>query len=111
MTKENDGRIKLTDDDRENIQRLYKVEHLPIRQIARLFEGKCSRRSIQYIIFPERLEVVKKRQKEVKRWEAYNTKEIRKNVMRKYRAKLKKVYGIVGRYEVVDNDVDNVDNS
>ena len=96
MMKANDGRRKLSDDDRENILRLHK-ENTPIREIARMFEGKCSRRLIQLVIFPERAEVIKKRAIEVKRWDPYNTKDLRTPVMRKYRAKLKAIYGIIGR--------------
>lgn len=49
-----DRRVKLTDQDRAEIVRLYKQEKLPIREIARKYEGKTSRRNIQFIIFPER---------------------------------------------------------
>jgi len=98
MTKANDGRRKLSDDERENIRRLHK-ENIPIREIARMYEKKCSRRLVQLVIFPERAEVIAKRAVEVKRWEPYNTKELRKPVMRKYRAKLKAIYGIIERYK------------
>lgn len=50
-----------------------------------------SRRSIQFILYPERLARVKARAIEVKRWEAYNTKEIRKPVMQKHRAYIRKL--------------------
>lgn len=89
--KENDGRVKLTIEDKEDIQSLYHVKKLPIREIARIYEKVCSRRMIQFVLFPERLEIVKKRAIEVKRWEPYNTKDIRREVMRKYRAKLRKL--------------------
>lgn len=48
-----DRRVKITDDDKEQIKWLYK-QNTPIREIARQFEHKCSRRLIQFILFPER---------------------------------------------------------
>ena len=88
---ENDKRRKITDEDKAYIKKLHK-EGESIREIARIMEKICSRRSIQYILYPERLEVVKARQKEVKRWEKYNTKELRLEVMRKYRERIRKVH-------------------
>lgn len=72
------------------------IEKLPVREIARIFEGKCSRRMIQFVIFPERLEVVKKRQIEKKAWEVGNHKDIHTPAMQKHRAKLKELYKNVG---------------
>ncbi len=48
-----DRRVKLTDDDKARIAKLYKQGE-PVREIARQFEKICSRRSIQLILFPER---------------------------------------------------------
>jgi len=62
----NDRRIKLTDDDREQIQRMYKSQRMGVREIAREFEGRCSRRTVQFVLFPERLEEMQKRYKETK---------------------------------------------
>ena len=50
-----DRRRKLTKDDKKEIIRLYS-EGAPIRQIALLFADKCTRRNIQFILFPERIE-------------------------------------------------------
>ena len=88
--KENDGRRKLQDEDREYIKQLHKQGE-SIHGIARIFQGICSKRTVQFVLYPERLERVKARAKEVKRWEPYNTKELRKGVMRKYRAKIRKL--------------------
>lgn len=52
-----DARRKLTDSDRAKIIKLYD-DGLSIRGIARAFEGKCSRRLIQFVIFPDRAEKV-----------------------------------------------------
>ena len=51
--KEHDRRRKLTDEDREEIQNMHK-SGVSIRAIAREYEGKCSRRLIQFVLFPER---------------------------------------------------------
>ena len=82
--KEKDGRRKLLDEDCEYIKQLHK-EGEPIREIARIMEGICSRRTIQFVLFPERMERVKARAKEVKRWEPYNTAEKRRVYMRTHR--------------------------
>lgn len=47
-----DRRVKLTDEDKENIRALRK-DGLPIREIARMYEHKCTRRTIQYVLRPE----------------------------------------------------------
>ena len=52
-----DRRVKLTDDDKEAIRSLYKDGN-GIREIARMYENKCTRRVIQYILFPERYAVL-----------------------------------------------------
>jgi len=53
LPKEKDRRRKLTDEDKEIIKRLY-VDGIAIREIARIFKNKCSRRLIQFILFPDR---------------------------------------------------------
>ena len=79
-----DGRRRITDDQREEIKNLYSIGK-SIHSIAN--STGVSRRSVQLILFPERYEAIKARAKEVKRWEAYNTADIRREVMRKHRAK------------------------
>lgn len=64
-----DRRIKLSEDERQEIIYLYKIEGQPIRAIARTFEGKCSRRMVQFILFPERAETAKQN---LKRWRKAN---------------------------------------
>jgi len=88
--KENDGRVRLTDDNRKDIVKLYN-EDTPVREIARIFEGVCSRRMIQFVIFPERLEVVRQNAIDKKAWLLYYTKEKGTETRRKYRAKLLKL--------------------
>lgn len=82
---EHDGRRKITGEQRQEIRRLYEIECKSIREITRVVG--CSRRSVQFILFPERAQVVKNRAKEVKRWEPYNKKEVHTPAMRKHRAK------------------------
>lgn len=59
IPRELDRRFRISEEDKLEIARLYKQEKLAIREIARLFEGRCSRRSIQFILFPERLVLAK----------------------------------------------------
>jgi len=85
-----DKRRKLTDEEREMVKFLYQ-NGISIRRIAKIFEHKVSRRTIQFILFPERLE----RQYDYKRernWD-YNRKRHTKAV-KKYRRHLKEIYGL-----------------
>lgn len=52
-----DRRVKLSEGDKIYIQSLYQ-EGNGIRKIARIFKNKCSRRMIQFVLFPERLKTV-----------------------------------------------------
>ena len=47
-----DRRVKLSDDDKDTIRNLY-AQNVPIRGIARLYQDKCSRRTIQYTLRPD----------------------------------------------------------
>lgn len=47
-----DRRVKLTEEDKEHICKLHK-EGEGVRSIARMYEHKCSRRTIQYTLRPE----------------------------------------------------------
>jgi len=82
---EHDGRRKITDEQKQEVRRLYEIEGLAIREITR--RVGISRRSVQFILFPERAEAVKARHKEVKRWEKYNKPEYHTPYMRTHRAK------------------------
>jgi len=64
--KKYDRRIKLTDEERKHIKKLYKLK-MPIRAIARCYKEKCSRRLIQFILFPERDKTLKEICKKEKR--------------------------------------------
>jgi len=81
-----DRRVKITDEDKEQMRYLHK-SNMPIREIARQFEGVCSRRTIQLVIFPERLEVAKKQFAERSKDGRYRpSKEKWAGIMREHRA-------------------------
>ncbi len=90
----NDGRRKLTAEDRENIIKMFKDEKMGVREIARVYEGKCSRRLIQFVLFPDRLKTLQERNKKDKHWMKYYDKEKHKMYMRKHREKLKRLGGV-----------------
>ena len=58
-----DRRIKLTSEDKENIKLTAETGNYSQRQIALMFG--VSRRTIQFILFPEKLEENKKRRAEL----------------------------------------------
>lgn len=92
IPKEHDKRVRLTDEDREEIKKLYTRDKLGVREIARMYEGKCSRRLIQFILFPERYEVVKKRQKTEKVWLRQYDRKVHTEAMRRHREHKKKLF-------------------
>ena len=63
LPREADRRVKLTEKDRDDIRRRYKAGE-GIRAIARVYEDKCSRRTVQFVLFPEREALVHKQAKE-----------------------------------------------
>ena len=87
---EHDGRKKISDEQKADVLRLYNNKRESINQIARTVG--ISKRSVQFILFPERLAVVKARAIEVKRWEPYNAKEIHTPAMQKHRAKKQELF-------------------
>lgn len=76
-----DRRRKLSDEDKAEIRRLYEVEEMGIREIARLYEDKVCRRTVQFVLFPHRLKQVNFKG----HWKKYYSKEKRKREMRKFR--------------------------
>ena len=89
-----DKRRKLTDEDKAYIKKLYEVEHLPIREISRIFEGICSRRAIQFVLFPNRDKALKVKVKEEKRWNKYYDKDKHKDYMRAHRQNIREKFGL-----------------
>jgi hypothetical protein len=51
---EYDRRVKLTPSDKVRIRSLFYNDRIGIREIARRYEKICSRRAIQFVIYPER---------------------------------------------------------
>lgn len=95
VTREHDRRVKLTEDDKERIRSMYK-DGMGIRAIAREYEGKCTRRAIQYTLFPERYAALlanARRRRKIKgnTLQEYG-KEKWRDTMREHRAYKKKLY-------------------
>jgi hypothetical protein len=63
LPRELDRRIKVTESDKRDIDFLYRVERKSIREIARIYEDVCSRRTIQFVLFPEKYEESLKKHK------------------------------------------------
>jgi len=80
-----DRRIKLTDEDRTKIINLYKKENKGIREIARTYADKCSRRLIQLVIFPERATAIAQNAKNKEAWHIYYDTKKRRQYQRTHR--------------------------
>lgn len=65
-----DRRRKLTEDDKEDIKTRHKRGET-IHAIARAYRGICSRRLIQFVIFPERLKQMQERNAKEQHWKKY----------------------------------------
>jgi transposase len=86
-----DRRIKLGAFDHENIRKLHTQGH-SIREIARIYENKCSRRTIQMVIRPELRERLKENFKKNRSDGRYKpTKEKWAQTMREHRQYKKSV--------------------
>lgn len=90
LPKDKDRRRKLNDKQKEKIKLLYKSGKT-IRSIAREFDGICSRRMIQFVLFPNRMkhnaELFKQRRKDGR---YYDKEKNRKAIasLRKYKKDL-----------------------
>lgn len=92
LGKENDGRKKITDEQKVEIRELYE-RGIGIREITRRMVP-MSRRSIQFILFPERLEHLKQHYKQIEHWKQYYDKDKMKESIRKLRAKKRMIFNI-----------------
>lgn len=84
-----DRRVKLTQEDKAGIIHLKDTENLSQRKLARMFG--VSRRTIQFVLYPEKLEENKKRREERGGWEQYYDKDKHRDSMkntRRYKNKL-----------------------
>jgi len=84
VPKGKDKRVKITELDKIEIKALNN-RGVPIREIARQFQDVCCRRSIQYIIYPERLDKVKLQYKERRKDGRYYDKDKHRVAMSKHR--------------------------
>lgn len=64
LPREFDRRRKLSDEQKEHIRFCYFGLKMGVREIAREYEGICSRRAIQFILFPERARAVSQHAKD-----------------------------------------------
>ncbi len=85
LTGLSDRRRKLTDDDKLEILRLYQVEKLGIREIARRYEKKCSRRLVQFVLFPNRLKAMQKVHAKNQHWKTYHNRKKSTEAVRNWR--------------------------
>lgn len=89
MKKEDDKRIKLTDDDKEEIRKLYSKGMFSQRKLAEIFN--VSRRTIQFVLNPEKLKESYKQRAERGKDGRYYNKEKQKEYMQRYRHQKKKL--------------------
>jgi hypothetical protein len=70
IPREQDKRVKITEKDKEEIKDM-KAKGYSIHEIARAFQAVCSRRMIQFIIYPERrIQAMKNRD-----WKKYHDRQ------------------------------------
>jgi hypothetical protein len=81
------SRVKLSDDERNDIKELYKQGKF-IREIARLYEHRVSRRCIQFVLFPERMISANKNHN----WKKYYNKDRRREEMKVHRRRKQKLF-------------------
>lgn len=90
MKKENDKRIKLTNENKQEIRKMYETGMYSQRQLASMFN--VSRRSIQFAINPDNyrrnLDLLIERRKDGR----YYDKEKHTEYVREYRKRKKKLY-------------------
>lgn len=85
IPREYDRRVKVTDDDRLIIKRMFN-EGVAIRAITRHFEGRLSRKIITYVIYPERQEKARADYKERRKDGRYYNRDRHREAMRRHRA-------------------------
>lgn len=83
IPKDKDKRIKLTDEQREQIREMYATGLYSQRTLAKMFN--VSRRLIVFTIYPERLEENKKRRAERGGSKQYYDKDKHREYMKQHR--------------------------
>jgi hypothetical protein len=91
LPRELDRRVKLTEIDKKDIKARHKAGE-PIHAIARAYKGVCSRRMIQFVIFPERLKALQEKYIEEKHHLKYYDKDKSRETMREHRAYKQALY-------------------
>lgn len=90
-------RIKLFIDDKIYIRGLY-AEGIPIRQIVKKYYPSVSRRTIQFVLFPERkLKAAEQRKNNGRLFNNYYQKDRHRNYMKKHRKHKHEVFIERGR--------------
>ena len=85
--QDNDIRVKLTDEDKEHIKLIWNSgKGQSINQIAK--DYAVSKRSIQFILFPERIQTMRAN----RNWRKYYSKEKNREYARKHRLHKKILY-------------------
>lgn len=100
-----DKRVKLTEDDKEKIRQEYATGLISQRGLARKY--KVSKRTIQFVLDPEKLERVKEQFKERRKDGRYYSKEKQREYMKKHRDHKKELWAegkIKEHKEGRDND-------
>lgn len=92
LPKGTDRRVRLTDEEREDIKELHFVKGWGVRKIARTY-SHVSRRLIQFVLFPDRLKVVADNAKNKKAWLIYYDKEKHTKAMREHRRYKQSILG------------------
>ena len=85
-----DKRVKLTAEDKIKIKEEYETGSISMRQLATKYG--VSRRSIQFAVYPERLEIVKQQYKERRKDGRYYDKQKHTEAIRKHRHHKKELY-------------------
>jgi hypothetical protein len=88
-----DGRVHLADWQRQDIIKRHRQGE-GIRSIARIYKKICSRRLIQFVIFPERKQKLYAERTKNKVWLKYYDKEKHSQAVKNLRAKKRKLYNI-----------------
>lgn len=86
---EKDRRIKLDDADRNLIRELHK-DGFSLRRLARAFG--VNKKTIGFIVYPEKYEEQKAKMKEIKAWKIYYNKEKHTDSIRNHRRYKQEIY-------------------
>ena len=87
---ENDKRIKLTEEQRENIKKEYSTGLISQRSLAEKYN--VDRKTIYNILHPDKYQETLERYKEEKHSKKYYVKEKQRDYIKKYRRRKQKLY-------------------